>query len=64
MNVKLFVINQVEKVNRGDYTDFLDPYELNLTISILNKNHIKYNIFKLFDDCEKSIVYSNVLRFH
>ena len=58
MNVKLFVINQVEKVNRGDYTDFLDPYELSLTISILNKNHIKYNIFKPFDDCEKSIVYS------
>lgn len=58
MENKIFVANQVEKVRRGDYTDFLDPSELKQIISILNKYHIKYNVLNLFTDCEKSIIYT------
>ena len=59
MQNKIFVTNQVEKVKRGDYTDFLDPNEEHQVISILNKCNIKYNILKLFLDCEKTIVYKD-----
>ena len=59
MENKIFITNQIEKVKRGDYTDFLDPYEEHQVISILNKNNIKYNILKLFNGCEKSIIYTN-----
>ncbi len=58
MQSRIFIINQIEKVLRGDYTDFLDPNELNCVISVLNKKHIKYNILKLFSDSEKSIIYT------
>ena len=59
MEAKIFSLNQAERVERGEYTDFLDPTELNLVRSILNKKHVKYEIFKSFDDSEKSIVYSS-----
>ena len=59
MENKIFITNQVEKVRRGDYTDFLDPNQLHQVISILNKYHIDYNILKLFNDCEKTIIYSD-----
>ena len=59
MQNKIFITNQVEKVRRGDYTDFLDPNLEHQVISILNKYHIKYNILKLFSDCEKSIIYTD-----
>ena len=58
MENKIFITNQVEKVIRGEYTDFLDPNEEHQVISILNKMHISYNIFKLFEDAEKTIIYS------
>lgn len=59
MENKIFITNQVEKVRRGDYTDFLDPNQLHQVISILNKYHIDYNILELFNDCEKTIIYSD-----
>ena len=59
MENKIFITNQVEKVRRGDYTDFLDPNEEQQVISILNKYHTKYNILKLFEDSEKTIIYSD-----
>ena len=58
MENKIFITNQIEKIDRGDYTDFLDPYEEHQIVSILNKRNKKYNILKLFNDCEKSIVYT------
>lgn len=58
MENKIFITNQVEKVVRGEYTDFLDPNEEYQVTSILNKMHISYNIFKLFNDAEKTIIYS------
>ena len=58
MENKIFIQNQAEKVIKGAQTDFLDPNEKQSVIAILNKNHIKYQIFKLFDDAEKVIIYS------
>lgn len=59
MENKIFITNQIEKIDRGDYTDFLDPYEEYQIVSILNKRNKKYNVLKLFKDCEKSIIYTN-----
>lgn len=59
MQNKIFITNQVEKVRRGDYTDFLDPNEEHQVIYILNKYNLKYNILKLFSDCEKTIIYKD-----
>lgn len=59
MENKIFIVNQVERIKRGDYTDFLNPSEEHKVVSILNKYNIKYNILKLFEDSEKSIIYTN-----
>lgn len=59
MENKIFITNQIEKILRGEYTDFLYPNELELVISLLNRQHIKYSIFKPFIDSEKNIVYIN-----
>ena len=59
MQNKLFITNQVEKVKRGDTTDFLDPAIFHQVSSILNKCHINYNVLKIFEDAEKMIIYTN-----
>lgn len=59
MQNKLFITNQVEKVKRGDTTDFLDPALFHQVSSILNKCHINYNVLNIFDDAEKKIIYTN-----
>lgn len=59
MQNKIFISNQVEKVRRGEATDFLDPTEFSQVISILNKYHTKYNIFSPFKDAEKKIIYTD-----
>ena len=60
MENKIFIQNQVEKVLRGDYTDFLDPYEFKQVINILNKMNINYNTLFLFKDSEKNIIYKDI----
>jgi len=59
MQNKIFIVNQIEKIKRGDYSDFLYPNELEVIKSLLNKEHIKYKIFNLFNDEEKSIIYTS-----
>lgn len=59
MQNKIFITNQVEKVRRGESTDFLDLNEEHQIVSILNKYNKKYNILKLFPDAEKSIIYTD-----
>ena len=59
MQNKIFITNQVERVRRGEYTDFLDPNEEHQVVSILNKYNTKYNILKLFETSEKSIIYKD-----
>ncbi len=58
MENNIFIKNNIEKVVRGEYSDFLDPYEYKNVISNLNKRHIKYNTLVLFEDETKKIVYS------
>ena len=59
MQNKIFITIQIEKVKRGDYTDFLDPNEEHQVKSILNKYNIEYETLKLFIDCEKTIIYKD-----
>lgn len=51
--------NNIEKIIRGEYTDFLDPSEYIKIVSNLNKYNIKYKVFKPFDDCTKVIMYKD-----
>ena len=53
--------NQIEKVLRGDNSNFLSPIEIRYIINILNKRHFKYKIFKPFEESEKNIIYTNKL---
>ncbi len=59
MENKLTIKNNYEKVIRGEYTDFLDPSEYIYVSAYLNKNHIKYQVFKPFNDCTKVIIYKD-----
>lgn len=59
METNIFIKNNIEKINRGEYTDFLNLNEYNKIISILNKLHIKYEVLTPFKDCNKSIIYVN-----
>ncbi len=59
MENNIFIKNDVEKIKRGDHTSFLQPNELQQVISILNKSHIKYNIYKPFLDATKVVVYKD-----
>lgn len=59
MENNIFIKNNVEKIKRGDHTSFLQPNELQQVISILNKSHIKYNIYKPFLYATKVVVYKD-----
>lgn len=53
--------NQVEKVIRGDNTNFLTLNEQQYIINSLKKENKKYKIFKPFEEAEKSIIYKDKL---
>ena len=56
MNEMYFVKNNVEKVLKGSFTNFLDLKYQNLVKKRLNN---KYNILSFFDECEHVIFYKN-----
>ncbi len=58
---KFSLNNQVEKVIRGDNSNFLNPIDTKYVVNHIKKHINNYNIFKLFDDTEKLIVYTNTL---
>lgn len=47
----------IDRLNSGNYTFFLDPNEAKEVTKYLKKN--KYNIFKPFPECEKIILYKD-----
>ena len=59
MEKNIFIKNNIEKLSRGEYTDFLDPLERKTIISKLNKLHLKYNEYIPFKGAEKTIIYTN-----
>lgn len=46
-----------KKNGKSTYTNFLNPYELNLIISYLNHNNIPYSIYEPYSFLEKKIAY-------
>lgn len=59
-NNNYFIINNFEKVQNGEYTNFLNQNELKKVCSLLNKNHTSYQIFYPYRDAEKVIVFKDV----
>lgn len=53
----LFIKNNIQKVIRGEYTDFLDPLEYQTVKNYLQKRHLSYEVFSPFEGCEKKIIY-------
>lgn len=58
---KLGLKNQIEKVIRGENTQFLNPKEVEYIKNNLQKNNIKYQIFKPYNEAEKIVIYQNKL---
>lgn len=58
---KYFVKSVVAKLKKDKSSNFLDPRELNIVTSELNKNKINYNVFYPFKESEKVIVYNLTL---
>lgn len=54
-----FLLNMVERVEKGDSTLFLNYSESKTVIRILNKKNINYNIFYPYENTEKIIIYKN-----
>lgn len=48
-----------EELKRGMYSEFLEPHEVKTIIPFLNKMKIKYQIFHIFPDCEKVILFND-----
>lgn len=46
-----------EQLKKGMTTEFLEPHELKIVIPFLNKANISYQIFHLFQESEKVILY-------
>ena len=57
---KFSLKNQVEKVLRGENSNFLNPIDANYVINNVKKK-TNYTVFKLFDETEKLIVYTKDL---
>ena len=49
----------IDKIKKGDNCGFLDPLELKLVTSKLKKS--EYNIYSVYEECDKKILYKNSL---
>ena len=58
---KFSLNNQIERIVRGENTFFLNPIDTKYIVNILKKIGCKYNVFYLFSDTEKLIVYQDVI---
>lgn len=60
---KILISNMIDKYEnykksgRNTYSNFLNPYELNLVISYFNYYHIQYSIYEPYPFLEKKIIY-------
>lgn len=60
MNIDYYKIdNSIERIKRGECTLFLDSRELKLVKAALTQ--YQYHIYYLYSDCEKVILYTNVV---
>lgn len=60
-NDQILVKQVSDNLKRGRTSSFLDKRELSLVISYLNKNKSSYQIYYLFNDCDKVIIYDKEL---
>lgn len=58
-NINYFIENNIERLLKGNHTDFLLPFEVKLVISKLKKN--EYKVYKPYLEADKVILYVNNL---
>lgn len=51
--------NNIDKVVRGENTNFLNPIEIRRITKILDNKKIAYQVLKIFKDAEKQLIYIN-----
>lgn len=51
--------SNIEKVERGGNTNFLNQKDVHVLTKILDKRKIKYQVFIPFEEAEKQVVYGN-----
>lgn len=57
MENNLLLKNSMQKIERGEATDFMEMPDATLVIRALAKKHINCQLFKPFPDAEKVIIY-------
>ena len=60
MRDKYFIEKEIDKFKKYGYTGFVNEIELNTIKRILNKSSISYDIYKCFEDADKSIIYTKL----
>ena len=58
---KYLIERNKDKFNKLGYTLFLDNKELNTLKNILNKEHINYNTYESYQDCDYKCLYKDVI---
>lgn len=51
--------NNIEKLERGENTNFLNKKDIHTITKILDKRNVKYQVFIPYEDAEKQVIYVN-----
>lgn len=57
---KYYIEKEIDKFNKLGHTGFLNSNESNSIKNILNKMHIKYDIYESFVECDRVIIYREI----
>nr|MBP3258903.1 hypothetical protein [Bacilli bacterium] len=57
---KYYIEKELDKFNKLGHTGFLNGNESNSIKNILNKMHIKYEIYESFIECDRVIIYREI----
>ncbi len=57
---KYYIEKEIDKFNKIGHTGFLNRNDANSIKNILNKKHIKYDIYEPFIECDRIIIYKEI----
>ncbi len=57
---KYYIEKEIDKFNKIGHTGFLNRNDANSIKNILNKKHIKYDIYESFIECDRIIIYKEI----
>ena len=54
--------SNIEKIERGGNTNFLNKKDIHTITKILDKRNVKYQVFVPYEEAEKQIIYGNPVK--